>query len=67
MLEFVLEQSEKTRSDFLDRLSREFGRVLNTLDPVEIAKRLLEGRTVEVSAQFRLVPEEREPGANGDE
>jgi len=61
VIEFVLEQSERTRADFLDRLSREFGRVLNSLDPVEIAKRLLEGRTVEVSAQFRLVPEERSP------
>ena len=66
VLEFMLEQTERTRSEFLDRLSREFGRVLNTLDPVEIAKRLLEGRTVEVSAQFRLVPEEREPGADDE-
>jgi hypothetical protein len=38
-------------------LSREFGRAISALDPVEVAKRLLEGRTIEVTAQFRLVPE----------
>ncbi len=57
MLEFVLEQSERTRGEFLDMLSREFGRAISALDPVEVAKRLLEGRTIEVTAQFRLVPE----------
>jgi hypothetical protein len=64
VLEFLLEQTERTRADFLERLSREFGRALNALDPVEIAKRLLEGRSIEVTAQFRLVPEEKK-GAKG--
>jgi hypothetical protein len=59
MLEFMVEQTERTRNEFLDRLSREFGRALNRLDPVEIAKRLLEGRSIEVTAEFRLVPKER--------
>jgi hypothetical protein len=48
------------RGEFLDRISKEFGRVLERVDPVEVARRLLEGRTVEVSAQFRLVPEKAE-------
>jgi hypothetical protein len=55
--EFVLDQSQRMRAEFLDRMSREFGKVLERIDPVELARRLLEGRTVEVSARFRLVPE----------
>lgn len=57
VLEFIFEQTERTRAEFLDRLSREFGRAVSALDPVEVAKRLLEGRSIEVTARFRLVPE----------
>jgi hypothetical protein len=60
VVEFVLEQSERTRNELLDRLSREFGRGLSAVDPVEIAKRLLEGRTVEVTARVRLISSEEE-------
>jgi hypothetical protein len=59
VLEFMLEQSQRMRAEFLDRISKEFGRVLDRIDPVEVARRLLEGRTVEVSARFRLVPKPR--------
>jgi hypothetical protein len=60
VIEFVLEQSERTRAEFLDRLSSEFGRAVAAMDPVELARRLLDGRTVEVSARIRLVPEKRD-------
>ena len=53
-MEFMVEQSEKTRAELLDRLSREFGRVIQAFDPVEILRRLLDGQTVEVSASIRL-------------
>jgi hypothetical protein len=56
VLEFMLDQSQRMRAEFLDRVSRELGRVLERIDPVEVARRLLEGRTVEVTARFRLVP-----------
>ncbi len=59
VMEFLLEQSNRTRAEFLDRLSREFGRTLQALDPVEVARRLLDGRTIEVSARVRLVPEDK--------
>jgi hypothetical protein len=55
VVEFVLDQSQRMRGEFLDRVSRELGRVLERVDPVEVARRLLEGRTVEVKASFRLV------------
>ena len=57
-VDFVVEQSERTRTELVERLSREFGRVVGALDPVEVARRLLEGRVIEVSAQIRLKGEE---------
>lgn len=59
MIEFVIAQSEKTRADFLDRMSREFGKALSAMDPIEVAKRMLEGRTIEVSATIRFVEDEK--------
>jgi len=53
-LEFFVEQSDRTRAELVDRLSKEFGRVLSALDPVEVMRRLLDGQTVEVSAKIRL-------------
>jgi hypothetical protein len=60
-IEFVIAQSERTRAEFLDRLSREFARALTAVDPAEIARRLLEGRSIEVTARLRLVPRDEEP------
>jgi hypothetical protein len=59
MIEFVVAQSEKTRAEFLDRVSREFGKALSAMDPVEVVKRMLEGRTIEISATIRFVEDER--------
>jgi hypothetical protein len=59
MIEFVVSQSEKTRAEFLDRVSREFGKALAAMDPVELAKRMLEGRTVEISATIRFVEDDK--------
>ena len=33
-VEYIVTQSDKTRNELLDRLSREFGRMLSALDPV---------------------------------
>jgi hypothetical protein len=57
-LQFLLEQSDRMRADFLDRLAKEFGRVLSSMDPIEIAHRLLDGRTIEVTTRFRVIREE---------
>jgi hypothetical protein len=58
-IEFMVEQSERTRAEMLDRLSREFGRVIQAFDPVEILRRLLDGQTLEVSARIRLANDGR--------
>jgi hypothetical protein len=67
LMEFVLAQSERTRAEFLDRISKEFARTLNTLDPAEVVKRLLEGRAIEVSATIRLVPSDTAKAGRGVE
>jgi hypothetical protein len=59
MIEFVVAQSEKTRAEFLDRVSREFGKALSAMDPVEVVKRMLEGRTIEISATIRFVEDDK--------
>jgi hypothetical protein len=64
-MDFILAQSERTRAEFLDRISKEFARTLGSLDPVEVVKRLLEGRSIEVSASIRLVPSDTAKGGHG--
>ena len=59
-VDFIAEQSERTRNEFITRLAHEFAHVLKSVDIVELAEQLLEGRTVEVNAEIRLRP--REPG-----
>ncbi len=59
-IEYVLEQSERMRADFLEAVSKEFGRAMNQMDPAEMVARLLEGRTVEVSARFRILTDDDE-------
>jgi len=65
LMDFILNQSERTRAELLDRLAKEFAGALSSLDPVELAKRLLEGRSIEVSAKIRLVPSHSETGRRG--
>ena len=67
LMDFILDQSDRTRAEFLDRISKEFARTLNALDPVEVVKRLLEGRSIEVSATIRLVPSDTAKGGRGVE
>jgi hypothetical protein len=58
-IDFAVDQSERTRKDFLERLSFEIGRALENADMGAVLRDLLEGRTLEVKAEFRL----REPDA----
>jgi hypothetical protein len=56
--DFLAETSERTRSEFLERMSHEIGRVLEGVDIGAVLRTLLEGRTLEVKAQFRLTDAE---------
>jgi hypothetical protein len=66
-MDFIMTQSDRTRAELLDRISREFARALGTVDPVELVKRLLEGRSIEVSARIRLAPPDPERDGGGIE
>ncbi len=61
-IDFATEQSTRTRTEFLERLSGEIARSLEAIDLVEILDSLLSGRTLEVRAEFRL----GERNAGGD-
>ena len=58
--DFMVEQSERTRSELMDRLGAELSRTLGSVDAAEMFGRLLEGRTIEVKAEFRLKPMDEE-------
>ncbi len=64
-VDFIADQSERTRDEFISRLAQEFARVLESVDLVGLAEQMLEGRTLEVNAQFRLQPRDRESQARG--
>jgi len=53
-VDFAEGQSERTRREFMDRLLAEMGKAIQNMDVAEVMGTLLEGRTVEVSATFRL-------------
>ncbi|HEX2485155.1 MAG TPA: hypothetical protein VHQ66_07640 [Myxococcota bacterium] len=53
-LEFIVAQSDRTRSDLVGALSREFGRVLARIDPADVLRRLLDGQTIEITARIKL-------------
>ncbi len=60
--DFLAETSERTRSEFLERLSGEIGRVLEGMDFAAVLQQLMMGRTLEVKAEFRL-SDQREAGS----
>ena len=52
--DFAADQSARTRSEFIERLSAEMGRAIEKVDWALVLATLLEGRTLEVTAQIRL-------------
>ena len=52
--DFAVDQSKRTRAEFLERLSYEIGRTLENVDVAAVIAQLLEGRTLEVNARIRL-------------
>ncbi len=50
----ISESSDRTRSEFLDKLSREIARTLKEVDLAAVLQRLLEGQTLTVNAEIRF-------------
>jgi len=53
-IDFAVEQSDRTRAEFIERLSYEVARNLENLDLAALLSSLLEGRTLEIKAEIRL-------------
>jgi hypothetical protein len=62
-IDFAIDQSARTRKDFLERLSYEIAQSLEKADLASVLRELLEGRTLEVRAEIRLGGKEGEPDA----
>ena len=52
--DFAAEQSERTRREFLERLSFELAQSIEKVDLAQVLRELMEGRTLEVRAEIRL-------------
>ena len=63
--DFAAEQSSRARDEFFERLGQEAGRALENMDLAQVLTELLEGRTVEISAQIRLAPKDEATGRRG--
>lgn len=52
--DYIAESSDRTRSEFLERLSAEIARTLKGVDIAALVQQLLDGRTLRVNAEFKL-------------
>lgn len=57
-MDFAADQSERTRAEFLERLAGELARTIESIDLPRVIQQALEGRTLEVKAQIRMLPDE---------
>jgi hypothetical protein len=58
-VDFAVEQRDRTRSEFIERLSAEIARRVDT-DVETLLRRLLQGYTVELNARIRFTANEAE-------
>jgi hypothetical protein len=57
-VDFALDQSDRTRTEFVNRLASELGRVVESMDLEEVTRRLLSENRIELKIEMRLVPDE---------
>ncbi|TFG95439.1 MAG: hypothetical protein E4H11_05050 [Myxococcales bacterium] len=60
--DFAVDQSERARREFLERLSFEIAQSLDKVDVAAVLQELLQGRTLEIRAEIRLGDKEPGPG-----
>jgi hypothetical protein len=60
--DFAVDQSERARREFLERLSFELAQSLDKVDVAAVLQELLQGRTLEIRAEIRLGEKEPGPG-----
>jgi hypothetical protein len=66
-IDFMTDQSERTRGDLTEAIANEVGRTLTSIDLTQVADQLLSGRTLEVSARIRLLPRDDASDEGGGE
>jgi hypothetical protein len=64
-VDFALDQSERTRAEFIERFAGELARTLENLELVQMAEQFFEGRTIEIRAQIQVLPREGKLRARG--
>jgi len=64
-VDFAADQSERTRAEFLERLAGELARTIESIDLAHVMQQALEGRTLEVHARIRMLPDEDGTGTGG--
>jgi hypothetical protein len=62
--DYLSESSDRTRSEFLERLSREIAQTLKDVDLAAVVQQLLEGRTLRVNAEFSLSGDPKTDGGS---
>jgi hypothetical protein len=53
-VDFVSDQSDRTRQEMMNRLVAEFSKVLQTVDIRELMNEMIEGRTIEAKMEIKL-------------
>ena len=59
-VDFATDQSDRTRSEVIDRMAEEVGKQLAETDLAELMSRFISGHTVEVTAKIKLTPNDDE-------
>jgi hypothetical protein len=59
-VDFAADQTERTRAEFLERLAGELARTIESIDLAKVVQQALEGRTLEVTARIRMLPDTKQ-------
>jgi len=59
-VDFAADQTERTRGEFLERLAGELARTIESIDLAKVVQQALEGRTLEVTARIRMLPDTKQ-------
>jgi hypothetical protein len=57
-VDFALDQSDRTRSDFTSKMAEEMARVIESMDLEAVLRSVLADHRVELKAEIQLVPRE---------
>jgi hypothetical protein len=59
-VDFAVDQSDRTRSDFTSKMAEEMARVIESMDLEAVLRSVLADHRVELKAEIQLVPREKE-------